>query len=241
MGVFTLELYKVLEYTGATLDAHGQYVGGAIGLTDGPHNVAYPIYDEAHRETLNRKIIDRYLNREIGHETVERFVHAMSRKMHEVMPAYNQLYETTMLELDPFKTIDMRTVTEGTANSERETTSDSETESRAGAKSRAIRSDFPQFALAGNADYATSGDDSNATNTATGEASSKDAAVGFDESSTESRVTGYQGIPAQLLIAARSAIINIDLAIIEEISDLFMIVWDNGDDWLPSNWRGLTL
>lgn len=233
MGVFTLELHKVLAFSGATLDANGDYVGGDIGLND------YPIWDADYRETLNRKIINRYLNREIGQENPERFVHAMKRRMHEIMPAYNQLYATTVLDLDPTKTIDMRTIVTGTMDSSRESEGSNTTTSSVDAKSRNINSDFPQFQLAENADYATSGTDLNSQNGSTGSGTATETATGKDESLNDSHVTGYQGIPAQLILAARSAIINIDLAIIEELNDLFMIVWDNGDEWLPSNWKGI--
>lgn len=235
MGVFTLELYKVLQFTGATLEANGDLVGGDIGLND------YPIYDEGHREVLNRKIINRYLNREIGHENIERWVHAMRRRMHEIMPAYNELYKTTLTAIDPLKTIDMKTVNDALTTSERNSDGSGSTSQTAGAKSRNINSDFPQFQLAGNADYATNGADSNATNTAAGTTEQQEFATGKDEESGESHTTGYQGSQADLIIRARAAIINVDLAIIEELTDLFMLVWDNGDEWTPRNWRGIAL
>jgi len=219
-------------FTGATLDETGNLVGGHIGLDD------YPIFDESYRETLNRKIINRYLNREIGLENPERFIHNLSRRMHEIMPAYNELYETTQLAVDPLRTVDMLTITTGKTESERQTTSANTSSTTAGSKSRQISSDYPQFQLAENADYATAGADSNAQNTASGTGSATDASTGKDDVTGDSRVTGYQGSPYDLILRARAAIINIDLAIIEELSDLFMLVWDNGTEFLPSNWKG---
>lgn len=251
MGDYTLELYKVLRFTGGTLDDNGDYTGFNIGLHD------YPIWDANYRDILNRKIVNRYLNREIGMENIERWVHRMRSKMHEIMPPYVELFNTTLLDLDPTKTVDIKTLTEGVVNSLRQSSgetdtagsSESTTTATAGSKNRQMNLDFPQFALAENADYATSGADSNAQNTSSGTSNISESGkveatdTTSDDSTTtgESRTVGYQGVPADLILAARSVIINIDIAIIEDLSDLFMLVWENGEEWTPSNWRGLTL
>lgn len=61
----------------------------------------YPIFEEAHREELNRKILDHYYFREIGAETPDRFNFYLRRKMNEIMPYYNQLYISEMIKFDP--------------------------------------------------------------------------------------------------------------------------------------------
>ena len=53
----------------------------------------YPIYDENHREELEKKIINHYYFREIGFETVGRFKHYLSMTMNEIMPKYNRIYK----------------------------------------------------------------------------------------------------------------------------------------------------
>lgn len=63
------------------------------------HN--YPIFDENYREVLNRKILNHYYFREIGQETPERFNFMLGAKMDEIMPYYNQLYMSTLIEYDP--------------------------------------------------------------------------------------------------------------------------------------------
>lgn len=62
-----------------------------IGLAD------YPIFNENYREELNNKIIRRYYFREIGLETAALFRWYMRREMFEIMPYYNQLYESEIL------------------------------------------------------------------------------------------------------------------------------------------------
>lgn len=57
---------------------------------------AYPIWDEAYRAVLNTKIITHYFYREIGFGTPGQFMFRLAAKMQEIMPYYNQLYETQM-------------------------------------------------------------------------------------------------------------------------------------------------
>lgn len=61
----------------------------------------YPIFDENYREVLNKKIVDEYYFREIGVETPARFKHHLNHTMDMIMPYYNQLYESELLEIDP--------------------------------------------------------------------------------------------------------------------------------------------
>ena len=75
-----------------------------IGLKD------YPIFDENYREPLNRKIINHYYFREIGFETAELFKRYLNNTMNEIMPYYNQLYKSELLEFNPFYNVD-KTVT----------------------------------------------------------------------------------------------------------------------------------
>ena len=82
--------------------AHGQQFHTEtytrLGLSD------YPIFNEAYRSQLNDKIIRRYYFREIGQETLELFRWYMRTKMFEIMPYYNQMYESELRAkgLDPF-------------------------------------------------------------------------------------------------------------------------------------------
>lgn len=62
----------------------------------------YEIFDENYREYLNRKIIRHYYFWESGFETFARFCYELNRKMNEIMPYYNQLYESELLNIDPF-------------------------------------------------------------------------------------------------------------------------------------------
>lgn len=64
---------------------------------------AFPIFDEAYRETLCSKILKHYYTREIGAESFGLWKLQLNRKMEEIMPYYNQLYESERLTIDPLK------------------------------------------------------------------------------------------------------------------------------------------
>ena len=70
----------------------------------------YPIFDESYRQLLNDKIINHYYFREIGMETAELFKRYLNQTMREIMPYYNQLYKSELLEFNPFYNVD-KTVT----------------------------------------------------------------------------------------------------------------------------------
>lgn len=64
----------------------------------------YPIFDEGHRAILNNKIIRHYYFREICCDSPERFNFYLETKMAEIMPYYNQLYKSELLEYNPLAT-----------------------------------------------------------------------------------------------------------------------------------------
>lgn len=62
----------------------------------------FAIFDEAYREKLVSKVLKHYYLREIGAETVGVWMLWMNTKFEEVMPYYNQLYESAKLKYEPF-------------------------------------------------------------------------------------------------------------------------------------------
>ena len=116
-AVFTVELGTLVEN------------GFDIGLDD------YPIFDEEYRRGLNTKIVEHFYYREIGQETPELFKRFLNRRMNEVMPYYNLLYESNLraLQHDPFINSDMRT--QGTSHSSMTGTSESDQKSKSNSES----------------------------------------------------------------------------------------------------------
>lgn len=61
----------------------------------------YPIFNETYRTVLQDKIIRHYYMREIGCETFGLWQMMLCDKMNEIMPYYNQLYNSQLLEIEP--------------------------------------------------------------------------------------------------------------------------------------------
>lgn len=61
----------------------------------------YPIFDNTYKPVLEKKIIKHFYTREIGFETVGRWKLALDARMNEIMPYYNKLYESELLEFNP--------------------------------------------------------------------------------------------------------------------------------------------
>lgn len=70
-------------------------------------NFEFPIFDEAYRPILEKKILKHYYTREIGLETVGLWKLFLDTKLNEIMPFYNQLYKSELLEFNPFYDIDL--------------------------------------------------------------------------------------------------------------------------------------
>ena len=242
MSTFTISV--------AELVAHGFDFG--LGPND------YPIYDEAVRDDLNRKIIDHYMNYEIGQETESMFKFALNRRMREIMPYYNELYKTTKIHYDPLVTVDFTDAavseSEGTStstvNTESTSNASNTNENETRSQARAVNMELPQVRLSGDEDYATSSADTvgDSTASATGTATTADTgeSTGSGSETANGTVThtvnGRQGSAAALVMEFRAALLNIDMLVIAELNNLFMGVWDNGDEFAATsrNYYGAT-
>lgn len=210
-------------------------VYGIIGLDD------YPVYDEAHRRVLNDKIIRRYYMREIGFETLGQFAWNMRRRMHEIMPYYNELFRSETLVTDPMLSENLDyterwTRDESTTRDRSDTrATDASSTSRSTSDDRNVFQDTPMNGLDTGAieamDYATSvtldhgatENGSSARNETSG--SSTDGYTGgFDGTRVHNR-RGYGTSQSELLLTYRKTLLNIDLEIVDSLSTLFMGLW----------------
>lgn len=211
------------------------HVYGIIGLDD------YPIYDEAHRGVLNDKIIRRYYMREIGFETLGQFAWNLRRRMHEIMPYYNELFRSESLVTDPMlsKNLDYTerwTRDESTSRNKSDTrATDTASTSQSTSDDRNVFQDTPMNGLDTGAieamdyatnvtlDHGTTENGSSAKNETSG--SSTDAYTGdFDGTKTHNQ-KGYDTSQSELLLTYRKTLLNIDLEIVDSLSTLFMGLW----------------
>ena len=210
-AIFTVELGSLVSN------------GFDLGLRD------YPIFDESYREQLNGKIIEHYWFREIGLETPGLFKRFLNRKMNEIMPYYNQLYESTLKKFDPYVNYDLQTT--GTTNSDHK-------------EQRNITHDETrQRKHSGHEDYASNITDTASKTTATGSGTQNSTAntklddlmnmnaQNMDEYVT--KVSGLTGITnSNALMQFRETFINTDMLVIDELQELFMGIYTD-------YWNGL--
>ena len=76
-------------------------------------NFDFPIWDENYRLTLETKILKHYYMREIGAETVGLWKLWLDERLNLIMPYYNELYKTTVMEFNPYYDVDLTTVHQG--------------------------------------------------------------------------------------------------------------------------------
>lgn len=90
-------------------------------------NFDFPIFDENYRLPLEKKILRHYYTREICEETVGLWKLRLQDKLNLIMPYYNKLYSSELLEFNPLYDIDY--TRQGTKSDEGERTAN-ETENR---------------------------------------------------------------------------------------------------------------
>lgn len=171
----------------------------------------YPIFNETYRKTLNERILSHYEFREIGFETAGLFNNRLRSRMFEIMPKYNRIYEQ---ELTKYGAFENKSIT-------RNRNQNTNVNATSGGKGQDINSDAPQGALSseeilGTINYAT--------------------AASFTKSEAESQSNGataeneqWNGLEnmtkAKAMAEFRDNVINTDMLVIAELTDLFMTIY----------------
>lgn len=214
-------------------------------------NFDFPIFDENYRQILCRKILKHYYTREIAHETVGRWKLALNAKLNEIMPYYNQLYKSELLEFNPFYDVDLTRSREGSGTSNK-TSNNTETNSgtsknvSSGSGTNNTNSlnrfsDTPQNSMdtQGIADsvplttVTKVNEDNTTTNESTDTLTRNDNKSGSGTENINNtdkyieKVKGKQGTEnySSLLKKFRETFLNIDMMIIEDCSDCFFTLW----------------
>lgn len=214
-------------------------------------NFDFPIFDENYRQILCRKILKHYYTREIAHETVGRWKLALNAKLNEIMPYYNQLYKSELLEFNPFYDVDLTRSREGSGTSNRtsnNTETNSGTSKNVSSDSSTSNtdtlnrfSDTPQNSMdtQGIADsvplttVTKVNEDNTTTNESTDTLTRNDTKTGNGTENINNTdkyietVKGKQGTEnySSLLKKFRETFLNIDMMIIDDCSDCFFTLW----------------
>lgn len=176
----------------------------------------YPIYTPQRlidmiptREELNQKLLNHYKYREIGFETVGRFLDELKITMCEIMPRYNELFKTVEIMADlpsPFDNVDVieefTQETTNTATNTGNTTQKTESGGKATGKSdtqtnsKNLDADTPQDTISigtkdiDSVDYASSAGWNEGITTGTDERTTEDTSESSGSSSGSSESSG---------------------------------------------------
>lgn len=88
----------------------------------------FPIFDSNYKPILLRKILKHYYTREISEETVGLWKLRLDTKLNEIMPLYNKLYLSELLEFNPLYTTDLTRTRKGKIDKGENEISESTTE-----------------------------------------------------------------------------------------------------------------
>lgn len=215
--------------------------GENIGLTD------YPIFDEAYREPLNQKIIQHFWFREIGFDTWGKFVYILNRRMNEIMPAYNKMYQYTLDDLlsthrvkiseDNLYTGNEESVGKLVNSGNQTIKSDGSMSGKTNEKNHEndtpmgkISDIFnPQYASSAGVVDTTTSSSSTDNETHTDNSTSDNTTHNISNTTENKNLlrTGIEGSRTlgEILMENKDSFLNIDMAIINDLEPLFIGIW----------------
>lgn len=118
MSKYTTEVRFICELSAGEVESQGYSSLEAIlkKAYSKVFDFAYPIFDESYKEVLETKILRHFYTREICEETVGLWKLRLNSRMNEIMPYYNKLYESELLDINPLYTVNMAKVEQGRKN-----------------------------------------------------------------------------------------------------------------------------
>lgn len=188
----------------------------------------YPIFDENYRSVLETKILKHFYTREIGYETYGLWKLKLDTKLNEIMPYFNKLYESELLEFNPFYTTHITTKHQGNRQDTGKRDSSSHGAQNNTAEHINLYSDTPQGGVNGinNENYLTNvTKDTDKQNSSINNSSNENNTLTSTDSYIDT-VNGYNGYDgSKLLKSFRDTFLNIDMSIINELEELFFQLW----------------
>lgn len=181
----------------------------------------FPIFDERYRKPLCCKILRHNYFKEIGFETYALWKANLCITLNDIMPYYNKLYMSELLEFNPFYDVDLKR----THNIESNGNTNTKNNSNSTTNNTEKYSDTPQGSITDlkNDKYLTSA-------ILTDNTGKVDQTTNSDINTTEDyieKVIGKQNGKSysELLKEYRSTFMNIDMDVLEELNCLFMMLW----------------
>lgn len=251
MSKYTTQVRYICEsYAGLTESVGFNDVNNVIELAiPKVFNFEFPIYDESYRNVLCGKILKHYYTREICAETVGLWKLWLDARLNEIMPYYNQLYKSTILEFNPLYDVDLTTSYKKTSDGTTDVTGSTETNnsgnsvqtdsSNNDSTTRDLYSETPQGALDNieNETYLTNARKITNETNISGETGNEFSGTAKTDNSgttiaknTEDYIQTIVGKSSGVSYSKRieefrKTILNIDAMIIDELKDLFFNLW----------------
>ena len=254
MSKYTTEVRYICEVNSGLNESAGyskieDIIGRAIPKI---FDFDFPIFDESYRRVLEIKILKHFYTREICEETVGLWKLRLDTRLNEIMPYYNKLYKSELLDFNPLYTDNLTRTRTTKLNSKRETGNNGEVDTTNSSNSQGtgsgtvnnngndLYSDTPQGSLNGvdNGTYLTNARKTSDTSTSSSNTTNKSSATGKVTSSESGNdnfnstedyiesVSGYTGVNASdLLLKFRETFLNIDMMVINDLEDLFFQLW----------------
>lgn len=187
------------------------------------------------RAELNNKILSFYRFREIGFETVGRFLFELETALNEIMPKYNQLFYSADQDFNPIYNVDYKKTMVGEQNANTNSSSTGTDNTTNEEYTKAVNAKTPQDLLnigntgidsvdyADDASWGKSSGGTTGTSNTTGNSTSNGST-----SSIETTKGNFGVVSAQdLILKYRETILNIEQLIINDprIAELFMLVY----------------
>lgn len=178
---------------------------------------SYPLFDPDYKPVIETKILKHFYTREIGAETAGLWKLWLNRRLNEIMPYFNDLYKSALLEFNPLYDVDLTT----------ERNKDGSGSNTNNAKSTAddwrYYSDTPQGGISGLESLTYLTEAERLKNSGQTDSSGKYT----DTETYLEHVYGKSGGASfsALLKEYRETFLNIDMLVIHELDDLFFNLW----------------
>lgn len=109
MSKYTTEVRFICETEAGYTESRGFNSVNDILAAAAPKvfNFDFPVFDESYRLPLEIKILRHYYTREISEETVGLWKLRLQDRLNIIMPYYNQLYKSELIEFNPMYDVDL--------------------------------------------------------------------------------------------------------------------------------------
>lgn len=222
MSKYTTQVRFICEHAAGLEESVGFNDANTVIKKSAPiiFNFDFPIFDENYRAALEEHILRHYYIYEIGFETVGLWQMRLQSKLCDIMPYYNKLYESELIKINPLRTKNM--------DRTHKMQGDSQTAGQQNTKNNDIDwnlfNDTPQGSI-------EDIDDNRYLTTARKQTSDRNSDNSYQSANTNNEefnenIAGYDlRSESSLIKEYRETFLNIDMMIINDLQELFMMVY----------------